>query len=67
VDKNDAGRSGLDRKFFGRGFLGFLEWGFGLEFDDPQGSWKIRQIMPEISWNLAICASRVKINLNCNL
>lgn len=47
--------------------MGFLEWGFGLEFDDPQGIWKIRQITPEILRDLAICASTVKINLNSNL
>jgi hypothetical protein len=47
-------------------FASFLEWNFGLEFADPPGVLKIRQIAPENFWNLANTPAMVKINLYCN-
>jgi acetone carboxylase gamma subunit len=56
----------VDRKnFLEMASARFLECNFGLEFADPRGIWKIRQITPEILGNLANshCHAQKKLKL----
>ena len=57
----------LDCKIFSeQAFASFLERDFGLEFAEPSGIWRIRQITAEICRICQICRASLKIKLNCN-
>ena len=52
--------------FWEQNFASFLERNFGLEFAEPGGIWRIRQITAEICRICQICPATLKIKLNCN-
>ena len=57
----------LDCKiFWDQTFASFLERNFGLQFAEPGGIWRIRQITAEICRICQICQATLKIKLNCN-
>ena len=65
--KKMPGSIGVDCKIFWEQiFASILEWNFGLEFAEPGGIWRIRQIIAEICRIWQICLATLRIKLNCN-